>query len=343
MKNFTQAISLIESAGRILITCHVRPDGDGVGSIVALKNIIEKAARQNQRDCEVQLLLLSTASQVYQFLFAEPPQILEQDITQQQIDAGELDKFDLIIVVDTSATRQLKGIADYLKKREQKAGDNSVLIIDHHLSGDIKGNCRLINTKACAAGEIIYDLCQEVDWPLDESSATALFAAIGTDTGWFRYENTTARTFEISAALVQAGAQPEKLYQKLYQNYPPERLRLVTLALETLELHAEDQLATMWITSRMLAQSGAKRAHIENIVNEPQQIGSVIAVLLFVELDDGGTRVSLRSKRLVDVNELARQFGGGGHARAAGITMKLPLEEAQSQVINTMLTAIKEV
>jgi len=347
MENFTQAISLIESAKQILITCHVRPDGDGIGSIVALKNIIEKTARQNRRDCEVQLLLLSKASQVYQFVFSEPPWILEQDITQQQIDAGELDKFDLIIVVDTSATRQLKGIADYLKKREQKAGsaqsgDCSVMIIDHHLSGDIRGDCRLINTKACAAGEIVYDLCQKANWPLDESSATALLAAIGTDTGWFRYENTTARTFEISAALVQAGAQPEKLYQKLCQNYPPERLRLVTLALETLELHAEDRLATMWITSRMLAQSGAKRAHIENIVNEPQQIGSVIAVLLFVELDDGGTRVSLRSKAVVDVNEVARQFGGGGHARAAGVTIELPLEEAQSQIINAMLTALKE-
>jgi bifunctional oligoribonuclease and PAP phosphatase NrnA len=347
MKNFEQAILLIESARRILITCHVRPDGDGVGSIVALKNIIEKTARQDRRDCEVQLLLLSTASKVYQFLFAEPPRILEQDITQQQIDAGELDKFDLIIVADTSATRQLKGIADYLKKREQKAGsdqsgDNSVLIIDHHLSGDIKGNCLLINTKACAAGEIVYDLCREADWPLDEASATALLAAIGTDTGWFRFENTSARTFEISAALIQAGARAEKLYQKLYQNYPPERLRLVTLALETLELHAEGQLATMQITGKMLAQSGAKRAHIENIVNEPQQIGSVIAVLLFVELDDGGTRVSLRSKAVVDVNELARQFGGGGHARAAGITMELSLEEARLKIIDTMLTALKE-
>lgn len=342
MKNFEQAISLIESAKKILITCHVRPDGDGVGSIVALKNIIEKTVRQDRRDCEVQLLLLSTASQVYQFLFAEPPQILEQDITQQQIDAGELDKFDLIIVVDTSATRQLKGIADYLKKREQKAGDNSVLIIDHHLSGDIKGNCRLINTKACAAGEIVYDLCQEANWTLDEASATALLAAIGADTGWFRYENTTARTFEISAALIQAGAQADRLYQKLYQNYPPERLRLVTLALETLELHAGGRLATMRITADMLARSGAKRAHIENIVNEPQQIGSVIAVLLFVELDDGGTRVSLRSKAVVDVNELARQFGGGGHARAAGITMELPLEESRTKIIDAMLTVLKE-
>lgn len=98
----------------------------------------------------------------------------------------------------------------------------------------------------------------------------------------------------------------------------------------------------MRITANMLAQSGAKRAHIENIVNEPQQIGSVIAVLLFVELDDGGTRVSLRSKRLVDVNELARQFGGGGHARAAGITMELPIEEACTKIIDAMLTALNE-
>ena len=346
MKNFAQAISLIESAGRILITCHVRPDGDGIGTIVALKDIIEKTARQDRRDCEVQLLLLSNPPKAYQFLFSEPPWILEQDITQQQIDAGKLDEFDLIIVVDTRATRQLKGIADYLKKREQKAGsdqsgDCSVLIIDHHLSGDLRGDCRLINTRACAAGEIVYDLCREANWPLDETSATAFFAAISSDTGWFRFENTNTRTFEIAAALVQAGARADRLYQKLYQNRPPERLRLLTLALETLELYAEGQLAVMQITTRMLAQSGAKRANIENIVNEPQQIGSVIAALLFVELDDGGTRVSLRSKRLVDVNEVACQFGGGGHARAAGITMELPISEARPKIIDAILATLK--
>ena len=120
MKNFAKAISLIESAGRILITCHVRPDGDAIGTIVALKNAVEKTARQDKRDCKVQLLLLSNLPKAYQFLFYEPPWILERDITQQQIDAGKLDEFDLIIVVDTRATRQLKGIADYLKKIEQK-------------------------------------------------------------------------------------------------------------------------------------------------------------------------------------------------------------------------------
>ena len=115
------------------------------------------------------------------------------------------------------------------------------------------------------------------------------------------------------------------------------------MALDTLQLYADDQLAVMQITNEMLARSGAKRTHIENIVNEPHQIGTVNAVLLLVELKDGSTRCSLRSKRLLDVDAIARRFGGGGHARAAGLTIKEPLPDARGKIIDAMIDEINSI
>jgi len=340
--DFSQAISLIESARRILITTHIRPDGDAVGSIAALKTIIEQAAGQKQNDCVVQLLLLSEPSDNYMFLLPDETWFLGEHITQEQINAGQLARFDLIIIADTCAARQLQGLSNYLTQRTKNARetDASILVIDHHLSGDAIGNCQLVDTDACAAGEIIYRLCRRADWPLNESAASALLAAIGTDTGWFQFENSSAQAFKIAGELLEAGAKADRIYQKLYQNDPPEKLQLLAMTLQTLELYCDGRLAVMQITREMLAKSRAKRSHIENIVNEPQNIASVIAVILLVAQDDGSTRGSLRSKEKVDVNMVARQFGGGGHARAAGLTIQDPLPIARKRIIDAMIAAM---
>lgn len=343
--NFDRAKTLIESAERILVTAHVRPDGDAIGSMVAFKVTIEQEAQRSARSCNVQLLLLSEAARNYQFLPAEEPWVVGTQISQGQIDAGRLDEFDLVIVVDTSAVRQLPGLGEYLKERTARAANvgsrgqdagaavGEVLVIDHHLSGDGIGNCRLIDSGAGAAGEIIYDLCRRAGWAIGERAAGALFAAIATDTGWFRFANTSARIYEIAGELVKAGARPDEVYQQLYLSYPAERVKLVALALATLDVHCQGRLAVMQISREMLQKSGGDRTLIENIVNEPMQIGSVIATALLVEQEDGNTRVSLRSKSQVDVNAVAGEFGGGGHARASGATLKMGLGEASKKII----------
>ena len=329
--NFDQAIQQIESAQNILITTHVRPDGDAVGCVAALKRLIERSAQRDGRTCKVQTLFLSPIPVNYQFLLSESPWFLDSDLKKEQIENSELDRFDLMIILDTSALRQLPDICDYLGKREK-----SILVIDHHLNGDDLGVCHLLNANAAATGEIIFDLAQHADWPLDEKTASALFAAIGADTGWFRFSNTSAHTFEIAARLVAAGAKPDLLYRKLLQSYPPERLQLLSLTLQTLELLCDNRLALMQITQDMLAQSGADRALIENIVNEPQQIASVVVSLLLVERDDGAVRASLRSREPVDISKIARQFGGGGHAQAAGATLDLTILDAKQKLIQAI-------
>lgn len=326
--NTSQAIAAIESARNILITSHVRPDGDAIGSAAALKQAIRAKASGREQNPTVEILFLGEVPQVYQFIATEPVLLWGRDVTEEQVQAGRLEEYDLIIVVDTSAIRQLPGIGEYLQKRQKK-----VLVIDHHLSGEGIGHIRLINTGACAAGELVYGLIRQAGWPLDKTAAAAIMTAIGTDTGWFRFENASAKAFRIAAELIESGIAADDIYQQIYLSDPPERLRLLGMVLETLEILCGGRLALIHITRDMLNRSGAKRSHIENIVNAPQQIGSVIAVALLVEEEDGGTRCSLRSKTLVDVNAVARQFGGGGHARAAGLTIPEGLPEAKAKIL----------
>ena len=336
MQDFTDAIAEIRAARSILLTTHVRPDGDAVGSVVALDHVIQAAATLENRPCTTQLLFLSQVPQQYRFMLPRSPWVMGEDIAAQEIASGRLDDFDLIIVADTGAERQLVGISDYLKQR-----DCGVLVFDHHLTHDGIGTLRVVDTQAGATGQIVFQLCRAANWCLDEPAAAGLFVAISSDTGWFRFQNASASVLSTAGELITAGAQPDRLYRQLYQNFPPQRLHLRSLALQSLELHCDGRLALMQITNAMLTQTGADRSHIENIVNEPMEIGSLEAVVLVVEQDDGGTRCSLRSRELVDVDAVARPFGGGGHARAAGLTLELPLSQTREKILNAMTQALQ--
>jgi len=327
---------LIDEAEKILITSHVRPDGDAIGSIAALKGLIEHNDAANKRSRKINCLLLSSAGSVYNFLIPQHCLYMDRDITAMQIAAGKLDEFDLIVVVDTGSTRQLPGLGDYLQKRSGKAKDTglAVLVIDHHLVSDSIGSARVVDEQAGATGQIIFELSAEAGWSLNRQTAEALFVSIADDTGWFRFENCSARVLAIAGELVKAGARPDKLYQRLYHNDSPARLRLRARAMDTLELHCNGRLAVMHISNEMLAACGAQRSDIENIVNEPQSISSVVSAILLIEQDDGGTRCSLRSKDIIDVNAIARQFGGGGHARAAGLTVPDNLATTKEKLVS---------
>ncbi|MBI9016728.1 MAG: bifunctional oligoribonuclease/PAP phosphatase NrnA [Phycisphaerae bacterium] len=311
MNKYNEAIEIINGAKKVLIGSHVRPDGDSVGSMVALKMAIS----QNCDPEQVDILMLSEPGDSYRFL------VNDYLLWDRDIDGpAQLDDYDLVIIVDTSAIRQLPGIGDYLLERT-RAGKLPVIVIDHHLSGDEIGNCRIIDSDCAAAGQLVYQLIDAADWDIDEMAANALFVAIATDTGWFRFSNTAAQTLFIAGDLIACGAEPDILYQQLYLSNPPERMALLAAVLATLEFHAAGRIASMYITNEMLKDCGAARSLIENIVNEPMQIGTVIGCGLFVRQENGDIRGSLRSKDIIDVNVIANKFDGGGHARAAGLTI----------------------
>jgi phosphoesterase RecJ-like protein len=316
--NFKRAIDLINESNNILITTHARPDGDACGSIAAL----EEALKADNKTTKT--LLLSETPQWYEFLFAKKPTVLNQDITIDQLSRNQPD---LIIILDTNSKNQLPGFADYLKQNKK-----SVLVIDHHITSDGLGDIELIDTSAAAVGLIIYDLFKFAGWRISPEIAAALFTAVATDTGWFHFANADARTFRISAELIDAGADPAALYHSLYQNYSPQRFKLMTVMLDSLQLYLDGRYAEQQLTKADFERIGAKYSDTENLIDCCRLISSVQAAALFVELPDGKIRCSLRSTGTVDVRKIAQKFGGGGHERAAGTFLPATLTNAKQLI-----------
>ncbi len=316
--NFQKAIDLINESNNILITTHTRPDGDACGSMAA----IEEALKANNKT--IRTLLLSEMPQWYEFLFAEKPAVLNQDITIDQLGRNQPD---LIIILDTDSKSQLPGLTDYLKQNK-----SSVLVIDHHITSDSLGDIELIDTSAAAVGLIIYEIFKFAGWQISLKIAAALFTAVATDTGWFHFANADARSFRISAELIDAGANPTALYRSLYQNYSPQRFKLMTVMLDSLQLHLDGRYAEQQLTKADFAWTGAKYSDTENLIDCCQLISSVQAAALFVELPDGKIRCSLRRTGTVDDCKIARKFGGGGHERAAGTFLPATLTNAKQLI-----------
>lgn len=235
-----------------------------------------------------------------------------------QIASGE--PYDAAIVVDTCALSQLEPALDFLARVPR------TLVIDHHATRDAIGtganDLRLLDETAAAACVLVADWVAAAGVRLDPPLATALYTGIATDTGWFRFSNADARTLRTAATLLDAGVEPARLYASIYQQEPAAKLRLVARVLSSLEMHAGGRLAVMSLRLADFAAAGADKTMTEDLVNEAGRIAGVEATILLTEDVDGVVRVNLRSRERLDVAELARRFGGGGHARAAGCRLR---------------------
>jgi phosphoesterase RecJ-like protein len=271
-------------------------------------------------------------------MFDRPMPILGNDITQEQLMAGEYDACDLVVIVDTDSRVQLPGLAEWLMKVR---ADKKVLVIDHHVTGDGLGDVQLVEPEAAAAGEIVFDLYKAAGWSITERVAEAIFIALSTDTGWFRFGNADSRIFHTAAELINAGARPDLIYRRLYQGFSPSRLRLMVRMLEHLELYEEEKIAIQYILRRDFDETGSSGPDTENLIDECQRISTVEAAVLLVELSDGRFRCSLRSKGVVDVRAIAQKYGGGGHTLAAGVTLDGPLEAAKKLVVEEIAAQLK--
>jgi phosphoesterase RecJ-like protein len=324
---YRQMIDTLSRCKRVLVTTHVRPDGDALGSTAAMVMGLKK------KGIDAEVLLLSHLPRKYAFVYEEH-QIPFIDVEKGFPADFTLEKYDALLVIDTGTWSQLPGleqrVATYTKPK---------LVIDHHLTQQDWADQKLVVTEAAAAGEIVFEVLEEWDVELDKPIATALFLAICTDTGWFQFSNTRPFTMHLAAELMEAGVDTDRMYQFLYQNERAERVALQTRALQSLELLADGKLAVMTVTRDDFAKSKAAVPDTENLINLPLQIRTVEVALLFTEpLDDGPVRVSLRSKGQVDVAEFAEQFGGGGHARASGLKLdRIALQGARDRVVFAMI------
>lgn len=331
MDPYQSVIATLAPCKRVLLTTHVRPDGDALGSTAALAMGLKK------RGIEAEVLLLSHLPRKYAFIFHD------NQITHHDAETGwpaglSLDDFDAFVSVDTGTWSQLPGLSEKVLAFKKPR-----LVIDHHLTQENWADIKLVIKEAAAAGEIIAELLNQWDIPIDAAIASALFIAIASDTGWFQFSNTRPYTMRLAATLMEAGVDTDRLYQLLYQNERKERVTLQTRALQSLELLKEGRLAVMRISKRDFEETGANVPDTENLINLPLQIATVEVSLLMIEPKDfGPVRVSLRSKGQIDVAAFAQQFGGGGHARASGLKLEGDFQAAHDKVVKAMLAAIAE-
>jgi phosphoesterase RecJ-like protein len=319
-------LDTLKRARRVLVTTHVRPDGDALGSTAAMMMGLK------QWSIDAEALLLSHLPRKYAFVFIEN-EIVYHDAEPGWPAAVDLNQFDVVLVVDTGTWSQLPGLKERLL-----AWSGPKLVVDHHLTQEDWATAKLVDTKAAAAGEIVARLLKQGGIAIDQRIASALFLAIASDTGWFQFSNTTPGTLRLVADLMEVGVDTDVLYQRLYQNERAERLALQTRAQQSLELLADKRLAVMRIRKEDFQQTNANVPDTENLINIPLQIATVEVSLLFTEpLDAGPVRVSLRSKGQVDVARFAEQFGGGGHARAAGLKVDGPFDHVHDRVVSAMI------
>ena len=292
-----------------------------------------------QKGIDAEVLLLSHLPRKYAFLYQEAGvKHLEAEGAAGGLPAGfSLDHYDALLVVDTGTWNQLPGLQPHVEGWAKPK-----LIVDHHLTQQDWATEKWVDTSAGACGEMVEELLLKWGVTLDPAMAQALFVAIVSDTGWFMFSNTRPVTLRRAAKLMEAGVDTDRIYQLLYQNERAERIALQTRGLGSLELLDEGRVAVMRVRKADFAEARAHVNDTESLINVPLQIRSVeVSVLLSEPPEGGAIRVSLRSKGQVDVARFAERFGGGGHARAAGVKFDSSLEEARDRVVAALLAARK--
>ena len=324
--NYRRIIDVLGGCRRVLVTTHVRPDGDALGTVAAT------VLGMRKRGIESEALLLSHLPRKYAYVFEENG-IVFHDAEKSWPEALKAERFDAVLVMDTGTWSQLPGLGARIMEWPAPK-----LVVYHHLTQEDWADAKLVITEAAAAGEIAAELLDIWGIEFDTPIASALFLAIASDTGWFQFSNTRPYTLRLAARLIEHGVDTDQMYQRLYQNERAERLALQTRAQDSLELLADDRLAVMSVRKADFQQTNANVGDTENLINIPLQIRTVEVSLLFTEpLEPGPIRVSLRSKGQVDVAEFAEQFGGGGHARASGLKMPTNFDEARRRVVEAMI------
>jgi bifunctional oligoribonuclease and PAP phosphatase NrnA len=305
-------------AGRsVVLSTHINADGDGCGSEAALARILKSMGMG------VKIVNPTPWPETYDFL-------LDSDVVDASTQgAAALKSADLLIVLDISDVKRLGNLAETVRSL-----DIPKLVIDHHIASDEPPGSEIFSdTTACATGELIYDLAVTLGHELTPQIAVALYVAVLTDTGGFRFANTTARCLAVASQLLAAGVEPEEMYRRLYASHPIGRLHLLRDALATLEVDPAYGISWISVAAGAAEEYGLKSEDLEGLAEHPRSVGGTRMAIFFRDLGHGKIKASFRSTGDVNVNEFARKFGGGGHARASGALIPGTLEEVRHSVV----------
>jgi phosphoesterase RecJ-like protein len=308
------AAAFLREHDDFLIVSHVQPDGDAISSTVAVGWILEKLGKtytmMNEGPIPARLQFLWRSSEITGCDRAEPER-----------------KYSRIIAVDCADFSRIGSSQRWF------AEEYEMLNIDHHPTNDGFGSINLLRVDAAATSEILYEMAGHLALPLDKEAATAIYTGLLTDTGGFRYSNTSPFVMEAASRLLEAGVEGPELAELLLERMSMGQMKILQKGLSRLAFSEDQRIGWLWVTSEDLTETGAVNEDLEGLVNYPRNIEGVDVGILFKENGTKSVKVSMRSSGLVDVAAVAQHFGGGGHVRAAGCRLTLPLSEAMEQVI----------
>ncbi|MEX0938969.1 MAG: bifunctional oligoribonuclease/PAP phosphatase NrnA [Pirellulales bacterium] len=317
-KRFRQ---IVDSGQRFAVTSHMRSDCDALGSELGLAALLESLGKE--------VTIVNGDAAPPHIAFIDPQRrikLLGHDITAEQ-----LREIDVFIVVDTSAWVQLGPVADVIRATSAK-----VVVIDHHVSEDQLGQESFKDVTAEATGRLITEAFEALEVELTAEAATPLFAAIATDTGWFRFSSVTSQTFRAVARLVEAGANPQAIFGQLYEQHSLARLQLRGRILANVQSDLGGRLLYTCVELADFEATGAEPGDTEDAVNLLFTVSGSEAAILFVQQRNGKMKVSLRSRGTVDVRQVAERFGGGGHNAAAGVMLDGPADAAIARILDAV-------
>ncbi len=312
--------SKLSSCKEVAILTHKSPDGDAIGSVLAMKMALQEAG------VKTRIFNRHEVPQVYRFL----PGWEEIEVVEK-LDPASLPG--CVLVLDASDFERVSLF-------HQVPEDTTVVLIDHHRPREPFGDLRLVDTSSASTGELVLRLLEANGVKISPDMALALYTAVFTDTGGFRYPNTSAEALYAGYKLASYGADPTLVPFHVYSNYPGNRHRLLGLSLNTLGWSEDGLVAWMEVTLEMFRETGTKAEDTEDFVDFPRSIKGVEVALFFREREVGGVKVSLRSKSWMNVAAVASLFGGGGHRNAAGCEIDASLEEAKSMVKEEVFKAL---
>jgi len=305
---------------KFVVSTHVNPDGDAIGSCLALKWMLDAMGKT--------AWVINPESTPEKLQFLDPENTIV--VYDAPICDPILESAEVHCTVDVSEPGRVGSVLEPLR-----AAGLVEIVIDHHPGNNHKADLAYIDPQASATGLLLCDLIETLGLPLSPRVAELLYVAIMTDTGSFRYTNTDGRTHRATARLIEAGAEPQRLYSAIYERDSIERFRLYQKVIGTAQFAAGGQLAWMVCPKEFFEQTGTRNTDLEDFVNTPRSLKTVEVSILFSQPRSGTVRISMRSKNRLDVSRLAARFGGGGHVRAAGAVVEMSLEEAQKQVLQT--------
>lgn len=327
--NWKRFKDLIDGASTILLTAHQRPDGDCLGSEIAMFHAFRGLGKE--------VRIVNPHPTPPTLAFVDPERLVRSFESLTDVEKVWMDQVDLFLVLDTSSWAQLGMMAETFKASKAKK-----IVIDHHIKGDDIGAERFVNHGAEATGILVVEAVEALGVPLDKAIADAAFVAIATDTGWFRFRSVGAETFRIVAKLVDAGASPDDMFRELHEQESLGRIRLIGRTLSKTESYFDGRVMLTWILLDDLEQAGALPSDTEDIVNMILQVKDSKIATLISELRDGTFKISFRSRCAVDCSLLAAQFNGGGHKAAAGASSSVTFEETKSAILQAIGKALDD-